>query len=367
MDSPLRWAPDLNAAIERTPLIVSPETLLVDVITLISQTHHRTCTLDGVEQSTHSDPLSDNFKRQAGCVLVIQDGQLKGILTERDVVRWTATGMNFAGVQVSKVMVHPVITVSQRSLQDIFAVLFLFRRYRIRNVPVVDDTERVIGVISHSSLRQALRPANLLRLYRVADVMTTQVVQAPLSTPVLQVAQLMATQRVSCVVITQFDDENNSRPVGIVTERDIVQFQALQIDLSHTMAERVMSTPLFLLNPEDSLWTAQQEMQKRHVGRLVVSWNWGRKMGILTQTSLLRVFDPVEMYSVIKNLQQTIQQLETEKELQQSLATLKGKTSQALQQMLVILNRLLEQSDLQTPDTRSQLQQIRDQLTTLMR
>ncbi|MGV2389305.1 MAG UNVERIFIED_CONTAM: hypothetical protein LVR29_16800 [Microcystis novacekii LVE1205-3] len=54
-------------------------------------------------------------------------------------------------------------------------------------------------------------------------------------------------------------------------------------------------------------------MQKRRVGRLVVSWNWGRGLGIVTQTSLLRVFDPMEMYGVIENLQQTIQQLESER------------------------------------------------------
>jgi hypothetical protein len=54
-------------------------------------------------------------------------------------------------------------------------------------------------------------------------------------------------------------------------------------------------------------------MQTGRVGRLVVSWNWGRGLGIVTQTSLLRVFDPMEMYGVIENLQQTIQQLESER------------------------------------------------------
>jgi signal-transduction protein with cAMP-binding, CBS, and nucleotidyltransferase domain len=130
----------------------------------------------------------------------------------------------------------------------------------------------------------------------------------------------MSEHRVSCVVITQKNAENNQNPVGIVTERDIVQFQALQIDLLNTPAEIVMSTPLFLLSPEDSLWTAHQEMQTRKVGRLVVSWNWGQNLGIVTQTSLLRVFDPMEMYGVIENLQQTIQQLMAER-LQSNLLT----------------------------------------------
>lgn len=58
---------------------------------------------------------------------------------------------------------------------------------------------------------------------------------------------------------------------------------------------------------------AHQEMQRRRVRRLVVSWNWGRGLGIVTQTSMLRVFDPMEMYGVIETLQSTIQQLEQEK------------------------------------------------------
>ena len=40
-----------------------------------------------------------------------------------------------------------------------------------------------------------------------------------------------------------------------------------------------------------------------------MSWNWGQNLGIVTKTSLLRVFDPIEMHVVIEILQQTLQQL----------------------------------------------------------
>jgi CBS domain-containing protein len=116
--------------------------------------------------------------------------------------------------------------------------LFLFRRYRIRHLPIVDDQGQLVGVISHESIRQILRPANLLRFRRVSDVMTTQVVQAQLTATVLQLAQLMAEHRVSCVVITQRNSEDNDCPVGIVTEQNLVQFQAVQIDLHKTRARR---------------------------------------------------------------------------------------------------------------------------------
>ncbi|MBE7380766.1 MAG: CBS domain-containing protein [Leptolyngbya sp. SIO1E4] len=305
-EKPLAWVPNLEDAIQRHPLTVQPETSLLEAIALISQAHHHTCLL------TEGPASLNGFGKavRASCVLVTQENAILGILTERDVVRLTAQALELQAVKVSDVMVHPVVTLPERSVQDIFAVLFLFRRYRIRHVPIVNEQDHLVGVISHESVRQVLRPANLLRFRRVSDVMTVDVIQAPLTATVLHLAQLMATHRVSCVVITQLDGEENEQPVGIATERDIVQFQALQLDLGKTAAQQVMSSPLFLLNPQDSLWTAHQEMQKRRVGRLVVSWNWGKGLGLVTQTSLLRVFDPMEMYGVIENLQQTLQQLE---------------------------------------------------------
>lgn len=305
-DTKLAWVPNLEDAIERDPLIVTPDTPLMEAIALIGRAHSHACLL--MEEAASSERPAKGVR--ASCAIVMQDRTMLGILTERDVVRLTAKAIDFQEATVADVMVHPVITLPERSVHDIFAALFLFRRYRIRHLPIADDRGQLVGVISNESIRQVLRPANLLRFRRVSDVMKADVIRAHLSTTVLALAKLMAKHRVSCIVIVQLDAEDNEQPVGIVTERDIVQFQAFQIDLGKTEAETVMSSPLFLLSPEDSLWTAHQEMQKRRVGRLVVSWNWGKGLGIVTQTSLLRVFDPIEMYGVIENLQQTIQQME---------------------------------------------------------
>jgi CBS domain-containing protein len=305
-DTPQSWAPNLESAIDRHPLTVLPTTPLTQAIALLCQTQRRTCLgneLSSIELQAHTS-----------CLLVVQDEELVGILTERDVVRLTAIAYDFDNALVADVMISPVVTLPVQSASDIFAAIFLFRRYRIRHLPIVDDVGKLIGVVSHESIRQILRPANLLRLRRVADVMTSEVIQAPLTTSLLELAKLMSVNRVSCVVIIQVDNEGNPCPVGIVTERDIMQFQGVQIDLVNTQAQTLMSTPLFLLNPDDSLWAAHQEMQNRRVGRLVVSWNWGQGLGIVTQSSLLKAFDPIEMYGVIENLRQTIEQLELERD-----------------------------------------------------
>lgn len=344
----------LKAAIDHNPLVVSLNTPLLDVIAQMSQARGGACgilkddadaeRLKVPDKSTYELPSSAQDQphtaptRQASCALVINGGpgdqnatapdvadntqgipsvqnhKVVGIFTERDIVRLVAKGVDLAQLKIQDVMISPVISLAESEFRDIFAPLFLFRRYRIRHLLVVDDHERPIGIISPSSIRSVLRPANLLKLRRVSDIMAHNVVCAHYQDSLLKTAQLMTQHRVSCVVITEADEDRGALPIGIVTERDIVQFRTLELDLSIQVGT-VMSSPLFLLNPDDSLWTAHQEMQRLRVRRLVVSWNWGKGLGIVTQTSLLRAFDPLEMYGVLETLQTTIEQLQASKQL----------------------------------------------------
>ena len=314
IDDPLICVPCLEDAIDKRPLVVTPNTSLIDVVNLMNQTRGNSCFLPDFDSEMGFSSMQGT---RSSCILVIEENKLLGIFTERDVVKLTAMGRDFTGVKIADVMIHPVITLVETSFRDIFAALFLFRRYRIRHLVIVNEEKEVVGIISPESIRQVLRPTNLLKMRRVSEVMTTQVIHAAPTASVLSLAQMMAEHKISCVVITTTDTENDVlsafKPVGIVTERDVVQFQGLGLNLSEIQAKTVMSTPLSLLSPDDYLWFAHQEMQKRRVRRLVVSWDWGAKLAIVTQTSLLRIFDPLEMYGVMETLQLTVAQLETEK------------------------------------------------------
>ncbi|MEO1395273.1 MAG: CBS domain-containing protein [Cyanobacteria bacterium J06634_5] len=301
--SPLTVTASTTSAINREVLKVSPDISVAEVISRMS---------------------SKAGDRRTSCAIVVDGADtVIGIVTERDIVGLTASQaasqaiavQPLEDILVSTIMTTPVKTLEVEAFQDIFAVLFLFRRYRIRHLPIVGLSGQLIGVVTPASIRQVLKPANLLKIRRVADIMTEEVVQAPADVPVIFLAQLMANHRVSCVVIVEtvvLEEDGEpaiNPPIGIVTERDIVQFQALGLDLQEQSAREVMSSPLFLLDPQDSLWAAHEAMKARKVRRLVVSWNWGKGIGIITQTSLLRVFDPIEMCSIIDSLQQTVKQL----------------------------------------------------------
>lgn len=301
-------APLLEDAIDRYPLKVTADTLLSEALILMSQVQNLRCSLPNFPSESSDVISSSNI---SNCVLIMKGQEIEGIFTERDLVRLIALNSNLEGITMKEVMTKPVVTLQEQNFQDIFAVLFLFRRYKIRHLPIIGDRGQLVGVVSPESLRACLRPSNLLKLRRVSEVINPDVIQGQLTDKVIDLAKLMAEANVSCVVIMEEQPQESSLPVGIITERDLLQFKTLGLDLRKITAQAVMSTPLFLLSPEDSLWTAHQEMERRRVRRLVVSWNWGLGLGLVTQTSLLRVFDPMEMYGVIETLQHTVEELKT--------------------------------------------------------
>ena len=100
---------------------------------------------------------------------------------------------------------------------------------------------------------------------------------------------MMVERCIGSIVI--MDGNEPLRPVGIITERDVVQFQAFELDLDQLLAQAVMSSPLFCLQPTHSLWAAQQVMQTNNIRRLVITNDRGELVGILTQSNLLQLLE----------------------------------------------------------------------------
>ena len=303
----------LEQVIDRQPLTVPSETPLTEVISMM-QEWGNSCNLNGEEEISE---LEANAPKNNSCVLIVNNSHLDGIFTERDLVKLIATGASTENLTVAEVMTRNVVALTATGEEDIFTALSMLRQYYIRHLPVVDVSHNLLGLITARNLRQKLQPINLMKWRKVSEVMKTEVIDASPNDSVRYIAGLMANHNISCVAIAklELDSKTNSslvRPVGIITERDIVQFQNLNLDLDQP-ARNVMSTPLFLVSPDDTLWSVHQKMQQHRVRRLLVGGTGGELQGIITQTSLLQIFDSTEMYGVIEELQRQVCQLEIER------------------------------------------------------
>lgn len=297
----------LTAAIVPQVAIFAPETPLMEVVAGMSQAQFSACELASNGQGSGPAIVS------ASCALVMAADRVLGICTERDLVRLAARGLSPQGLTVAEVMTTPVITWTVDQLTDVFATLQFMQQRHIRHLPILDSAGQLLGMVTPQSLRQLLKLLDLLRLRQINEIMQSQVVQAAPDTSVLTLAQQMAAQHVSCVVIVAPTASGAMQPLGIVTERDIVQFQCLELNLATLLAHQVMSAPLCCLRSHDTLWAAHQLMQEKHIRRLVITDDRGHLAGLITQTSMLSIFSAGEMYDTLEVLQQRVHQLEAER------------------------------------------------------
>ncbi|MBE9032302.1 diguanylate cyclase [filamentous cyanobacterium LEGE 11480] len=238
------------------------------------------------------------------CVLVVEaEKTLVGIFTERDVTRGVSQQLDFDRLTLGDVMTVEPQTLHHRDIADVFQLSRLFLKKQIRHLPVVNDQHQVMGLMTPQSMRNLVKPEYLLRQLRIGDVMTANVVCAYPADSFLDVVAMMAAQSVSCVVII---DPVSEMPLGIITERDVVRFHAESQDLSVLTAGQCMTQPLVTMQPHHSLWQVHQKMQEMHVRRLVISYATGQLAGIITQTQLLRMMDPVEIHQTMQQMQSVI-------------------------------------------------------------
>jgi CBS domain-containing protein len=97
-----------------------------------------------------------------GSVAVCEGSRLVGILTERDVLRLVAAGVDLDRVLVRDAMTTPVLTASPDA--DILAVARLMGERRVRHLPVVEG-ENLLGMIGIRDVLGALAEA----LWRTHD------------------------------------------------------------------------------------------------------------------------------------------------------------------------------------------------------
>ena len=133
--------------------------------------------------------IKNMVKTQTSCALITEEQKLLGIFTERDIVKITINITLFENLTLGEVMTTKVITVKVSEAEDIFVLSKLFQQHHIRHLPVVNDQNEIIGVITPHSLRNILKPEHLLRYVRVQEIMNNKVIYGLPNNPILVLAQ----------------------------------------------------------------------------------------------------------------------------------------------------------------------------------
>ncbi len=117
----------------------------------------------------------------------------------------------------------------------------------------------------------------------VNHIMSKNVLTVDKSTSLEEAALNMKKSNIGCVIVTE-----DTKPVGIVTERDFVIKVAAEGRPLFTDIYEVMSSPLITINPEETVWEAAEMMKEKGIHKLAVKKN-EQIVGIVTTTDIVRI------------------------------------------------------------------------------
>jgi CBS domain-containing protein len=101
----------------------------------------------------------------------------------------------------------------------------------------------------------------------------------------IEVASIITEKRISSVIV--IDKEN--RPLGIVTERDLVERVCLtNLNAKDVLVEDIMSSPLITIMAYDSVDTASRVMLSNKIKRLPVLEADSRIVGVISVTDITK-------------------------------------------------------------------------------
>ncbi len=160
---------ELQSAIVRNPLIASPDATLMDAIAQMTSMRLHSVIEDDLSSDTTKTIVDYQLARllqevRSSCVVVVEIGQVVGIVTERDIVRLSAQLATFDRLTMREVMTDPVLALQESIFTDLCLTVNLLHQHHC--LVVVGEQEQLLGIVTQTSLLQALNP---LKLYQLAQ------------------------------------------------------------------------------------------------------------------------------------------------------------------------------------------------------
>jgi CBS domain-containing protein len=122
---------------------------------------------------------------------------------------------------------------------------------------------------------------------KVKEIMTESITCCTPETPLAEVARKMVVH--DCGAIPVIDDLDHNRPLGILTDRDIVcRIVASGRNPLDITAGECMTSPAFTVHPDDSIEQCCDLLEQHQLRRAVVVDEEGGCCGIVSQADVAR-------------------------------------------------------------------------------
>ncbi len=231
-----------------------------------------------------ADAVSLMEKNKISCLVVAENKKPAGILTERDLVVALHSRVRLEGLRIKDLVSGPVISANINI--DVFEALNILKANHIRHLVITDSDGELAGLITQSDIRNCLGFEYFVEIKQISKIMTEKIVTTMQGSNVQDVISTMAEHKISCIVV-----EEERRPIGMLTERDIVGLLKKGTDISSLKIEEIMKSPVMTILVDAPVHDASQVMSRNNIRRLVVVDASGIIAGLITQSDIIKRFE----------------------------------------------------------------------------
>ena len=221
------------------------------------------------------DKMIENSHRS----VLVKDGNIFRILRVLDILHIQKEGVSLS-LPLSKLSLPLVPMVSKnKNVLDTLEYL----SHPIECLCIVDDSNALYGIITHTDITSNIDPDTLMDNYRVEDFLKigSRVKKADKEEITSKVLSEMFEMKFDHVVIVQ-----KNRPIGILTTRDVMMLIKSNQDLSNPL-KSFMSTPVESINKKASIKEAITFIKSKHFKRAVVVDEHDEFFGVISQNELI--------------------------------------------------------------------------------
>jgi diguanylate cyclase (GGDEF)-like protein/PAS domain S-box-containing protein len=226
-----------------------------------------------------SEAMALMKQERVTAVVVVEANRPIGILTERDVLRTLASGVNPETLLVGNIMTPSPITVSPDL--DFFEAYHLCSSRKIRHLILVDRLGELSGVASESDFLRILGIDVLSDVHSVDQDMIRLPLQLSPDMPLLDVVKRMHADSGGAAIAVL-----DHKPIGILTERDAIRLTQENLQ-SMTLAD-VMSSPVLSIPLGSSIYYAIDQMRNHSVRHLVILNQEQHIVGLFTEHAVVK-------------------------------------------------------------------------------
>ncbi len=220
------------------------------------------------------------INKKGAVVIINKHNRAEGIITERDILRLLSKNVDFS-LPIRDYMTRALIKIHES--RNLLHALTLMTEHTIRRLIVTDDSGNFKSLLTQQDILKHIEDdiyrANIKVKYIIDGY---ELIYAKEDDTLATVLKLMSSNNIGAIPILK-----NKIPVGILSERDILNFASSKVDLESSLKDYMSLNPI-TVTESTLIVDVAKKMNDFGVRRVIVVNGAGEALGIISQRDIIK-------------------------------------------------------------------------------